>query len=51
MEQGVQVLCLLLQSRSSPSQYRGIAHALATVLREEGPVHCTKDGFLLSLEL
>ncbi|KAL1806017.1 hypothetical protein DCAR_0831769 [Daucus carota subsp. sativus] len=28
---------LTVQSGSSPSQYRGIAHALATVLREEGP--------------
>lgn len=27
----------ILQSGDSPCQYRGIAHALATVLREEGP--------------
>lgn len=28
---------LCLQTDKSPSQYRGIAHALRTVLREEGP--------------
>ncbi|KAJ0630866.1 putative mitochondrial carrier domain superfamily [Helianthus annuus] len=28
---------LTVQTDKSPSQYRGIAHALATVLREEGP--------------
>lgn len=26
-----------MQTDKSPSQYRGIAHALRTVLREEGP--------------
>lgn len=26
-----------LQTDKSPRQYRGIAHALSTVLREEGP--------------
>lgn len=30
-------LFLCLQTDKSPSQYRGIAHALRTVLREEGP--------------
>jgi len=28
---------LLLQTEKSPYQYRGIFHALSTVLREEGP--------------
>lgn len=28
---------LMLQTDKSPNQYRGIAHALRTVLREEGP--------------
>ncbi|KAI3776744.1 hypothetical protein L1987_46533 [Smallanthus sonchifolius] len=32
----ISICCSKLKTDKSPSQYRGIAHALTTVLREEG---------------
>ncbi|KAM0051491.1 hypothetical protein Hdeb2414_s0007g00237141 [Helianthus debilis subsp. tardiflorus] len=39
------------ETDKSSTQYRGIAHALTSVLCEEGPARYTRDGFLLLLAL